>query len=92
MITIDNWNYTFYSCEDRKAFISLGGDLGEDDKSIDISYLVTVTDTQGNDIFQKSFTELGLACQDINSRYQDWTLVDSRLAPSGGGCGDCEAH
>ena len=94
MINIGNWNYTQLIQNNKKAFIAIGANPAlNEEEDIEIQYLVTVSDLDGKDVFQKSFNDLTFACSDINERYSHWEYQDSRYVKnSGSGCGSCEAH
>ena len=86
-ITEDNWSFCHYKSLNLKAFIGLGGDLGDD-----FFYLVTCTDqNHNNEFFQKKCITLSEAVESINSLYGKWPLVDLRTK-SEGGCETCAAH
>ena len=88
-ITLENWTYCHYKSLQLKAFISLGGEPG---KSIELRYLVTLTDHENQELYQTSHSELEDALLDLNSRYQHWDLVDAEQGSQGEGCSSCHAH
>ena len=91
-ITSENWNYCHYQTTQLKAFISIGGGPLPSQESYQTLYMVTVTDHDYQELFQKSFDDLTPALQLINQQYHHWDFVDQTSAEKEGGCSDCQAH
>lgn len=92
LINSDNWTFCHYASNNKKAVITFGAspDMPEDN----FEYYVTVVDEDNNELFQKDFSKLDVACKYINQRYQDiWDFVDATSnAKKAGGCSTCVAH
>ena len=91
-IHTENWTYCRYKNQDFKAFISFGA-TPEGMERDELEYYVTVlqgSEGEEREIFQKSFTSLGAACQYLNLSYGDWELDDQTASKSG--CSSCAAH
>lgn len=92
LINSDNWTFCHYASKDAKAVITIGSspELEEDQ----FEYFVTVIDEDNNEIFQKDFLKLEVACAYINQRYKDmWNFVDATAkVKQDGGCSTCVAH
>lgn len=89
-----NWNHTHYISGPQKAFISIGA--SEDILEDEFIYFVTIADEEGQDLFQKEFNDISMACDYINDRFKDdWDFSDLSLPPKSdkeGGCSTCVAH
>ncbi len=94
MINTENWQYCYYFKDSLKAIIHLGADLDEQMSYKEIWYL-NVLNKKNDAEFQMDFENLNHALEMINSRYQNWTFVDSTIEKdekSGGSCSSCVAH
>ena len=89
--TQDNWNYCQYIHQDKKALISLGA--SPDILDTKFLYMVTVLDSENNELFQEEFDSANAACQSINNKYSEfWEFVDMSAPKDTDGCSSCEAH
>lgn len=90
-VNSDNWTFCHFKANDLKAFISFGAspDILDDT----FLYMATVVDSEHNEVFQKEFTQVDLACDYLNNKYSDlWDFVDARAPKKEGGCSTCVAH
>ena len=89
-INAENWTYSGYKSSDLLAFIHLGAEpTGDETKLL---YLVTVLNSDEEEVFQLEFTTLAEAIDGINNRYHHWDFIDRSERQDGGGCGSCAAH
>lgn len=90
-ITPQNWTHCSFSHENLRAMITFGASPDILDDSF--VYYVTVLDEDNNEVFQKEFETIGLACDYINSKYTDlWEMTDALTPKKEGGCSTCVAH
>ena len=91
-INSDNWTYCHYSSAQNKALITFGASAESMDQSYE--YYVTVLNNDHDEVFQKEFNQLDMACRYINQRYQKiWKFVDAtRPVVNESGCSTCIAH
>lgn len=92
LVNSDNWTFCHYASKQNKAVITFGASPNMEEDEFE--YFVTVIDEDNNELFQKEFTKLSVACSYINTRYKDiWTFVDATAKDSKeGGCSTCVAH
>ena len=88
IITPDNWTNCFFTLNDLKAFISIGADP---EHNSEITFYVTLTNKDHEEIFQTEYQSLDEAIKVINQKYQEWNFTDT-LNPQSGGCDSCGAH
>lgn len=92
-IDADNWTFSGYKSSDLLAFIHLGAEpQGQDAEDSKILYLVTVLNSDEEEVFQLEYMTLPEAIDSINSRYHHWDFIDRSERQDGGGCGSCAAH
>ena len=91
-INSDNWTYCHYSSAQNRALITFGSKPELIDTAFE--YYVTVLNTDNDEVFQKEFSQLEMACRYINKRYNNiWKFVDStRPTVNESGCSTCIAH
>ncbi len=91
MVTVNNWNYSYFENGEHRAIVSFGAspELLDDE----FVYYVTVLDQDDNEIYQQEFTEVANACTFMNQKYGDfWDFKDMSQKNTSGGCGSCVAH
>lgn len=90
-ITPENWTFCSFSHENLKAIITFGASPDILDDSF--VYYVTVLDDDNNEVYQKEYATIELACEAINNKYSDlWELKDATRPAKAGGCSTCIAH
>jgi len=89
MLNQNNWNTHHFQTPDLRAFLSCGGEVGDDN----LWFYVNLTDKDYRDIAQRKFAELTTALEYINHQYRTWPLKALGSGEGGGGgCGTCSAH
>jgi hypothetical protein len=64
VIDQDNWNYAHFTQGNWRAQITFGAEPDSE-----MLYYVSLMDAEYNAIFQRTFSDLNDAIQDINQRY-----------------------
>ncbi len=93
-INHSNWTTSYFKASDLKVFISLVAEPShKDEKLVDTFYALTVTNTDGEEMFQECFNDLDECIQTINERYEDFKLIEmAKTLNDGDGCSSCAAH
>ena len=94
-VNSENWSFSQYKSSRIRAFISLGGEPGDENDFQELYLVTTTNEDYTKEFFQKPFYILENALQFLNSRYGHWEFLDLKITPNGtdtGGCGDCAAH
>jgi hypothetical protein len=92
MTNAENWGHSHYKSTDLKALITFGAELDAAGQPREL-YYVTLTDHDHQEVFQRTFTALSTAIDEINQAYGHWEFVDALEGSStGGGCSSCSAH
>ncbi|MBI99618.1 MAG: hypothetical protein CME67_00180 [Halobacteriovoraceae bacterium] len=90
-ITPENWTFCSFSHEELKAIITFGASPDILDDSF--VYYVTVLDQDNNEVYQKEFFSIEMACDHINAKYSNiWEITDATRPTKSGGCSTCIAH
>ncbi len=55
-----------------------------------ISYVVTLTDLEHQELFQSEFSDLDHAVTCLNERYGHWEFFDAENPPQTDGCSTCD--
>lgn len=94
-----NWMTSYFKNADLKAFIALSAEpiFKEDDPSeiatVETLYSLTLTNKDGEELYQESFIHLEEAIDELHSRYGQWQLVEmAKTLNDGDGCSSCAAH
>ncbi len=88
-----NWTTSYLKNEDLKAFVSLVAEPSEDFQSVVNFYSVTLTNRDGEELFQELFLQLETALNELETKYSDWKLVEmAKTLSEGEGCSSCAAH
>lgn len=95
-----NWTTSFLKSQDLKAFLSLAaepvfGDELEKNEIVKVEtlYALTLTNKDGEELYQESYLSLEEALKELNARYSDWQLVEmAKTHNDGDGCSSCVAH
>ena len=75
-----------------KSFINLAADFQPNEEN-PLLYMVTCTDLEDREIFQKEFKNLDEALLFANKSYSQWDFIDlSKSDAEKGGCSTCAAH
>ena len=91
-ITSENWNTAQFTSDNLIAFVSIGAEPNEDGQ-INFLYHVTLSNTDYEDLFQSSYSDLEAAIAVLNQKYGHWPLKSlSKTESSESGCGSCAAH
>ena len=92
LINPSNWNYCSYQSADYKAFVSYGAECDSHGPQVQVTekYYVTVTDHEGIEMFQRSFSGLEQAIEHLNRAYGK--LEFKSLSQKAEGCSTCQAH
>lgn len=88
-ITPSNWTACRYESGSYRAYVSFGADP----ESLELGrylYFLTITEGEDKEVYQETHETLTRACQALNLKCSDWTLVDQSAPKSG--CGSCVAH
>lgn len=91
LIDEENWGTSRYLNENFQVFISLAG-FPDQQGEVQLSYCLTLADSDFNEIMQRPFFELQQALEAINSTYGHWKLSKIETPKSGDGCSSCAAH
>ncbi|HAZ12148.1 MAG: hypothetical protein A2X86_01255 [Bdellovibrionales bacterium GWA2_49_15] len=86
---LENWNFCCYQTSRQRAFISMGGEHAESGE-IKFVYFATVTELEGQEIYQRAFHDLADAITFLNQTYGHWPFLDLTVPKSG--CSTCHAH
>ncbi|MCK6595609.1 MAG: hypothetical protein L6Q33_10440 [Bacteriovoracaceae bacterium] len=89
-----NWMTSYYKNQNLKAFISLVADLHPSNPELVVThYGLTMTNTDGEELFQELFLDIDQALNELNERYDDWKLIEmAKTLSDGDGCSSCAAH
>lgn len=94
-----NWMTSYFKHQDLKAFIALSAEPvfknGNEQEVVDIEtqYALTLTNKDGEELFQELFTHLEEALDELSLRYGQWQLVEmAKTLNDGDGCSSCAAH
>lgn len=93
-----NWMTSYFKNLDLKAFIALSAepvfkDSGEEVVAVETLYALTLTNKDGEELFQESFQHLEEAIDELHLRYGEWQLVEmAKTLNDGDGCSSCAAH
>lgn len=90
MISESNWNYTHFTNQGLKSFISFEAIACENE--LQEMYVVNITDEFDNDIYQRRFEDLNDACRHISQKFTNIWELSSTGEKSGSGCSSCIAH
>lgn len=90
-----NWNYTYFSSNPLRAFISLGADAIENEMGVvesKVFYFLTVSDGEYGEIFQSAHETIEEALELLNTKYGHWEIKEALGKSDGDGCSTCAAH
>lgn len=95
-----NWMTSFLKNQDLKAFIALAAEpifstnaAGNEVVGIETLYALTLTNKDGEELYQESFQIIEEALEELNLRYENWQLVEmAKSHNDGDGCSSCVAH
>ncbi len=93
-INHSNWTTSYFKAPDLKVFISLGAEPSLNNENlVETFYALTVTNSDGEEMFQESFKDLDECLKTINERYEDFKLIEmAKTLNDGDGCSSCAAH
>lgn len=91
-ITSDNWTFVHFSLNSNKAFVTIGGNLNDKSQDFELIYFVTVTNSDFEEIFQKTFATLEQAILFANANYSHWEYNDALNSNNSSECTSCVAH
>lgn len=94
-ITEQNWTSSHFYSHPLRAFVSLGAapkETAMGTTEVEFQYLVTMTDTDYNELYQSIHNNLEDALANLNQKYGHWELKDAGAKAAGDGCSSCAAH